>query len=422
MLLEIRLSNFFSIQDEVSLDFRAGNIKTAKARELSDNVFEWDGEQILKTVGMYGPNASGKSNIIKAIRFCCRMILDSHGHNEGTVFNFVPFKFGGENTPSSFLIRFVLDEIEYEYSFQLTRTNIVGESLFHYPNGRRARVFVRDEKAGSTKAERYQFGDTIRKPLDVAENTSDKTLYLSRASQMDRELLKQIYHFFNERFLLGLVPLSSMRADELFKKNKELIVRALQMSDSDIVDVRSIHEKIDGTSFRFDVETGSSESFKHPIQRVRFETVHKHSPYHVFDLDSEESEGTRKLFHLLLRLVDVVKGDKVLMLDEFDSSLHQRIAEFVVSMVHASSCAQLLFTTHNTSLINLNKMRRDQIVFVNKNESGATEVYSLFDYKDFREHMDAEKGYRMGRFDAVPFVEDSSESLHQLVHPIAGDA
>lgn len=421
MLLKIRLSNFYSIQDEVSLDFRAGNIKTAKARELSENVFEWDGEEILKTVGMYGPNASGKSNIIKTIRFCCRMILDSHGHNEGTVFNFKSFKFGKEEAVSSFLIRFVLDEIEYEYSFQLTRTNIIGESLFHYPNGRRARVFVRDETTGSTKSGRYQFGDAIRKPLDVAENTSDKTLYLSRASQMDRELPKKIYRFFNECFLLGLVSPSSMRANELFTKNKPLIVKALQMSDSDIVDVRSIHEKIDGQSIRFDFENGSSESFKQPLERVRFETFHKHSPNHVFDLETEESEGTRKLFHMLLRLIDVVQGDKALMLDEFDSSLHQRIAEFVVSLVHASTNAQLLFTTHNTSLIELNKMRRDQIVFVNKNEFGATEVYSLFDYKDFRENMDAEKGYRMGRFDAIPIVEDSSESLHQLVHQISGE-
>mgnify|MGYP003499233179 FL=1 len=92
-LLAIELENFFSIKNKIRLDFRAGNIHTAAAKMLSDNVFEWNGQKILKTVGLFGPNAAGKSNIMKAINFCCRMILDSHAHNQGIVFNFKPFKF-----------------------------------------------------------------------------------------------------------------------------------------------------------------------------------------------------------------------------------------------------------------------------------------------------------------------------------------
>lgn len=129
MILKIEFENFFSIKDRVRIDFRAANINTALARELGHNVMVWNGVPILKSVGLFGPNASGKSNVMKAINFCCRMILDSHLYNEGTVFNFEPFKFDGwQDKPSKFLIDFVCDNIEYEYSFELTKERILSEA------------------------------------------------------------------------------------------------------------------------------------------------------------------------------------------------------------------------------------------------------------------------------------------------------
>ncbi len=114
MILKIEFENFFSIKDRVRIDFRAANINTALTRELRHNVIDWNGVPVLKSVGLFGPNASGKSNILKTINFCCRMILESHLHNEGAVFNFEPFKFDGwQEKPSSFLIDFVCDNIEY---------------------------------------------------------------------------------------------------------------------------------------------------------------------------------------------------------------------------------------------------------------------------------------------------------------------
>src|SRR5574344_435268 len=134
MLLKIELENFFSIKDKISIDFRAGKINTNQARELQDNVIEWNGIKVLKSIGLFGPNASGKSNIIKAVSFWCRMILGSHNHKEGETFNFRPFKFDGyADKPSSFLIDFVCENIEYEYSFTLTQNKIIKESLFYYP-------------------------------------------------------------------------------------------------------------------------------------------------------------------------------------------------------------------------------------------------------------------------------------------------
>ena len=114
MLLKIELENFFSIKNRVCLDFVAAKSNTKQARELSYNVIDWKGTKVLKTIGLFGPNASGKSNILKAINFCCRMILESHQNNEGVVFNFMPFKFDGyDKKPSEFFIDFVCNEEEY---------------------------------------------------------------------------------------------------------------------------------------------------------------------------------------------------------------------------------------------------------------------------------------------------------------------
>ena len=112
MLLKIELSNFFSIKETVCIDFRAANINTSRAKELAYNVIDWNGTKVLKSVGLFGPNASGKSNIIRAINFCCRMIFQSDQHNEGVVFNFKPFKFDGyQDKPSRFYINFVCEDI-----------------------------------------------------------------------------------------------------------------------------------------------------------------------------------------------------------------------------------------------------------------------------------------------------------------------
>ncbi len=180
MILEIRVSNFFSIKEEIVLDLTAGNSQSKKTQELNQNIIRFKDTTVLKTVALYGANASGKSSIIKAIRFCCGMVFESHIHNENTVFRFQPFKFEGyKNKPSTFLIRFVSNNVEYEYSYSLTTTEILKEELYFYPNNRRAKIFTRDETIRGTKAEKYSFGTFIKRPLDVAENTSNKTLYVT---------------------------------------------------------------------------------------------------------------------------------------------------------------------------------------------------------------------------------------------------
>ena len=405
MILKIEFENFFSIRDRIRIDFRAANINTALARELGHNVLKWNGVPVLKSVGLFGPNASGKSNILKAINFCCRMILDSHLNNEGVVFNFEPFKFDGyQGKSSKFLIDFVCNNVEYEYSYELTKNRILSESLYHYPVGRRAKIFVRDADG------KYSFGSGIfNKPTDVVLNTSDKNLFLSRASSMNRELAQKLYRYFQNQFLLGLVNVNEMMVLESFNSFKKVILKALEICDTDITDIEARKEQV----FAPAAVLGQIEVKL--VDVLKFKTFHRNQKDVMFDMDMEESDGTRKLFQILLRLLDVVKNRKGIMLDEFDMGLHTRLADFILDLIHASEGSQLLFSSHNTNLIDVKRLRRDQIVFVNKTEDGATEVYSLYDFKDFRENMDAEKGYIQGRFDAVPYVDSSVDSIKQLL-------
>lgn len=408
MLVKIELENFFSIRDRICIDFRAGNTKTAQSKKLADNVIEWKGLKLLKSIGLFGANASGKSNILKAINFCCRMVLESHQHNENSVFNYAPFKFEGcPEKPSSFLIDFICEDVEYEYSFSLLQSKIISESLFYYPNDRRARIF---ERGGSE----YKFAEgVLARPNDIVLNTSEKNLFLSRASSMNRELPQKLYRYFWSTFMLGFVDLADQSIETYFDSSKNLILAALQQCDSDICDIQKKHELVPVAM------PSPGNPFGMPSQivnrdMVRFLTYHKVSPEILFDMN-EESAGTRRLFGILLRMIDVVKNNKSVMLDEFDTSLHSSISEFVLDLIHASKNSQLLFSTHNLSLINMSRFRKDQIVFVTKNEFGATEVQSLYDYKDFRENMDAEKAYRQGRFDAIPIVTSSVESLKRML-------
>ena len=407
MILKIEFGNFFSIRDKIRIDFRAANINTTLARELRHNVMDWNGVPVLKTIGLFGPNASGKSNIVKAIHFCCRMILDSHLYNEGTVFNFEPFKFDGwQEKPSCFLIDFVCDNVEYEYSFELTKTKILSESLYHYPFGRRAKIFVRNADG------KYSFGTgVISKPADVALNTSDKNLFLSRASSMNRETAQTLYRYFMNQFLLGLVNVNDLVVLDGFNTYKNVILKALEVCDTDITDIEVRKEQMSATV----VVPGQADMAFKFVDVLKFKTFHRDNKEVMFDLDLEESSGTRKLFQILIRLLDVVKNKKGIMMDEFDMGLHTRLADFILDLIHASERSQLLFSSHNTNLIDVKRLRRDQIVFVNKTEDGATEIYSLYDFKDFRENMDAEKGYMQGRFDAVPYVDSSVESIKQLL-------
>ena len=379
MVLEIRLSNMFSFRDEVTLDLQAAKIQTKKARELEGNLFSVDGEQMLKSVALFGANASGKSNVIKAIRACVNMVRSSHNYNVDTRFAISPFKFEDyANKPSSFYIRFLLNGVEYEYSFSFMHDEIITETLYYYPNGRKSLVFSRDESRGTEKKDIYEFKTVIKRPFDVADNTSKKTLYISRACQMDREIAQKIFLFFCNDIVLDYQVANIDSLDNLFKERKEQMLEVLRTADSDIIDFK--------------------------IQNNAITTFHRTNPSVAFDFETEESEGTMTLFRMMVRMIGIIHEGKMLLVDEIDNSLHTQLVEFVIGMFNHSDHAQLIYTTHNTHLLNTDFQRRDQVYFVNKREDGSSDLYSLFDFKDFRDTLDMEKAYLQGRFDAIPYI------------------
>ena len=379
MVLEIRLSNMFSFRDEVTLDLQAAKIQTKKARELEGNLFSVDGEQMLKSVALFGANASGKSNVIKAIRACVNMVRSSHNYNVDTRFAISPFKFEDyANKQSSFYIRFLLNGVEYEYSFSFMHDEIITETLYYYPNGRKSLVFSRDESRGTEKKDIYEFKTVIKRPFDVADNTSKKTLYISRASQMDREIAQKIFLFFCNDIVLDYQVANIDSLDNLFKERKEKMLEVLRTADSDIIDFK--------------------------IQNNAITTFHRTNPSVAFDFETEESEGTKTLFRMMVRMIGIIHEGKMLLVDEIDNSLHTQLVEFVIGMFNHSDHAQLIYTTHNTHLLNTDFQRRDQVYFVNKREDGSSDLYSLFDFKDFRDTLDMEKAYLQGRFDAIPYI------------------
>lgn len=414
MILKIELENFFSIRDRVCIDFRAGNINTEQSRKLADNVIVWKSIKILKSIGLFGPNASGKTSILKAINFCQMLIRRSQRYGGDDVFRYEPFKFGGHDRPSVFLIDFVLDDTEYEYSFSLLHSEIIAESLYHYPNNRRARIFVR-------RGNDYRFSEgVLPRPKDVELNTGSKNLFLSQAASMNRELAQKLCRYFSVPWMRWgqesiFPPWRRPGFEKLFDDNKRLIVAALAASDSDIYDIEKYRDIISPEELQID--RTADDIMRRDVSMFRmckFRTYHRIDGRIPFDLE-EESLGTRKLFALLAVLIDAAKNRRSIVLDEFDSSLHANIAEFVLDIVNASSQSQLLFTSHNLSLINADRLRKDQIVFVSKNnKSGATEISSLYDYSDFRGGMNAEKAYRQGRFDAVPVVTLSVKDIKRL--------
>ena len=381
MVLEIRLSNMFSFRDEVTLDLQAAKIQTKKARELEGNLFSVDGEQMLKSVALFGANASGKSNVIKAIRACVNMVRSSHNYNVDTRFAISPFKFEDyANKPSSFYIRFLLNGVEYEYSFSFMHDEIITETLYYYPNGRKSLVFRRDESRGTEKKDIYEFKTVIKRPFDVADNTSKKTLYISRASQMDREIAQKIFLFFCNDIVLDYQVANIDSLDNLFKERKEQMLEVLRTADSDIIDFK--------------------------IQNNAITTFHRTNPSVAFDFETEESEGTKTLFRMMVRMIGIIHEGKMLLVDEIDNSLHTQLVEFVIGMFNHSNHAQLIYTIHNTHLLNTDFQRRDQVYFVNKREDGSCDLYSLFDFKDFRDTLDMEKAYLQGRFDAIPTISN----------------
>lgn len=378
MIVCIKIKNFFSLRDETVLDFTADISSRRTTYELEENILDYNGDKFVNLIGLFGGNAAGKSNIIKAIDFCRGLILNSHLYGSNTHLDFEPFKFQTAQ-PSEFYINFVAAGVEYEYSFEISEGRILSESLFHYPNKRKARVFSRE------KTNLYSYGKgMISRPTEIEASTGPQTLFLSRGSSMNRSILQTVYRYFSDHVM---TEISSFNLGNLsrtcFELNRSLLLKAFEIGDSDIIDIRW-----DESS------TG----------KVKLLSYHQENPSIAFDFDKEESEGTKRLFFILMGLLNMRNTDCTVFLDEFDLKLHLLLARFVLDVVRTSKGMQMVFTSHNPTLIDTSRLRPEQIVFVTKRSDGSSEFIPLSDYKGIEEIPDIMKAYLQGRFDGVPYI------------------
>lgn len=385
MIINVRIKNFYSLRDESVLDFAYVPDRKKDAEGMA-SLLSFESDRFIKVIGLFGGNAAGKSNMIKAIDWCRSFVLNSHLKQSEEPLGYSPFKFCGDE-PSEFFIDFVTDGCEYEYSFALLDNKIVKEELYYYPKKRRARIFTRDSNG------EYVFGRGLGAGVgEVINSTSSQTLFLSQAASMNRAFARTVVRFFKDQIVIGLPEKSLMeRLEEKFSDYKTLLLRGLSVSDSDIVDI-DIEKDINGSS--------------------RLVTYHRANPKIKFDFHAEESDGTKRLVSLLILLLENIHKGATLMLDEFDLKLHLRLSEFLIDIVQMANNAynaQLVFTSHNSNLINLKQLRKEQIVLVTKQEDGSSEFSALCDFEGVNDKMDLQKAYLLGRFDGIPYTGNAAD-------------
>ena len=422
MLIEFRVKNFRSIRDEQVLSLAGSKDKT-----LMDTHAVNTGVPaipfILRSAVIYGANASGKSNLIKALQYMRGVVLESATVIQpGQTFGVQPFRLdkSSANETTEFEVTFLLGKVRYQYGFSMTPERIVGEHLLVYKSFKPQRWFERYFDVDSGK-DIYEFGSSLKGPKNLWEKaTRPNSLFLSMASQLNSEPLRVVFDWFssqlvifneaaklNQGFSIGMLGET---------KDKREICDFLTAADISINDIDIETRKVPGQTFHFDIAAGKTEVRQGEIeeQKIRFHHVTENGKA-IFDL-ADESSGTRNLFFLAGPVLDILSKGPTLVIDELDTSLHTLLVRELVELFHKPSVnvgnAQLLFSTHDTSLLDAPDLfRRDQVWLVEKNHDEATELVALSEYSP-RKNEALERGYLMGRYGGIPFIDHGEGLKH----------
>lgn len=407
MLIEFRVKNFRSFQGE-----QVFSLVASSQKQHQDNIFKVENENLtlLKSVAIYGANAAGKSNFIKAFAVMSEIVVKSAIVQRGEKLPILPFLLGQDkDNPTEFEISFIAQGIRYKYGFSTTQEQIIKEWLYAYPNGRIQQWFLRtyDEK---TQEYTYEDRNLIGEKKLWEKSTRENALFLSTAIQLNSEQLKPIFDWF---LLLGISRNSGDFANsfnitiDTFQKQPKELIDYLKSVDLDIENL-----KIEKQEFEPEVPSNipkeMREQFKQFAKTTRFkvQTTHINQQGNPIDFDIElESEGTQKFFTFLGPVLNTLKNGRILIIDELHNHLHPAMTRFIIELFHNDKIntknAQLIFTTHETSVLNKDIFRKDQIYFCEK-QNKATIIYSMSDFKGLRENIDYEKSYLLGRFGALP--------------------
>lgn len=406
MIIEFSVANFLSFKDKVTFSMLANS-----SDGLNDNYIEVNNRKILKTSAIYGANASGKTNLFKILTIVISMLRNSNYINVNSKLPIVPFNFDKDmaKKSSEFEIRFIASGVRYVYGFIADTTNVYEEYLYYYPNGRETKIFDR------TNINEYSFpqGDE-RRLKDIATKNTPNKFFIATATNWNYEKTEIPYRFLTEdiRTFNNLAALRDVSLREYLKDSKELkdfALEFLKKADFNIKDYKVLE-----TDVPEDVLAAIPDFIKIgmniPQKPKTFNAVFKHTGNDLELSYEEESMGTQIVFCFIPFIMDALNNKKVVVVDELDKSLHPYLVEMIVGMFNDpdinKSGAQLIFNTHDTNLLKLNILRRDQIWFTEKDDSnGISDLYPLSDFS-VRKTENVEKGYMLGRYGAVPFIKN----------------
>lgn len=421
MLIEFSVTNFKSIKKTQTLSLVA-----SPASELRDRNCITLSQQgvppLLRSVVIYGPNASGKTNIMEAVEFMDSFVRGSSKEGqEGEPVEVKPFLFdaGTQTEPSEFEVLFLQGGVRYQYGFSVNRSRVVHEWLIAYPEGRPQRWFEREFDVATDK-ESWHFGNKFKghKTL-LQETTRRNALFLSTAVQLNNEQLRPVYNWFKKELRIigvgGLAPTFSAKHCNT-ENGKKRILELLNAADLSISDINVEMKKFDDSHLPEDMPEIMKDMIRKEMDGKEMpEIKFLHTVSGSEDLVSldalDESVGTRRLFAFAGPWLDVLDNGRVLFVDELNNSMHPLMVHFLIGLINNplinKKNAQLIFSTHDTSMLDNELFRRDQIWFTEKDGTNATTLYPLTDFTP-RKGEALERGYLKGRYGALPYIGELS--------------
>jgi AAA15 family ATPase/GTPase len=427
MLIEFKVKNFRSIRDEQTLSL----VATKANKELPDCIIDkplkgMAGLQFLKGAALYGANASGKSNVLLALKYLADLVENSAtelkpGDSTGTE----PFKLDQNciTQPSEFEVTFETNDVRYLYGVALTPQRVVEEYLYAYPEGR---PNCWCHRSYNNEKEQYEWEKTagaFKHDLKLQGYTKENVLFLSQGADLNHQQLTKVYMWFKKelRFIslsaddFGFGPAyTAKQLDD--PVNKSRILNLLQSADFGVIEALSEEKELnlddlkDTLSSKLLEEISISDAGKKLYER-KINLVHQSASGEpvIMDFKKEESAGTRRFFSLIGPWLDILDNGYTVFIDEIDTSLHPLLVRDLLKLLFCSknnpNGAQIVFTTHNPVFLDLTLLRRDQIWFTEKDDAGATSLYPLTSYNE-RNQAAIAKRYLAGVYGGVPYLPE----------------
>ena len=414
MLVEFSVTNFKSIKDEAHLSLVAG-----PGNEHADSIITVENHaansarplRLLRSAAIYGANAAGKTNVIRALKTMHDIVLGSaRGLAELPV---TPFRFDPacEAQPTTFEVTCIADHVRYQYGFRATRSEVTDEWLYAWPSGR-LQVWFERRRGDAGDAPSWKLGGKLTGDREVWKRaTRPQALFLSTAVSLNSTQLRPVFDWFRKRLHIagvgGWPPTFTL---EYYDNNGASdVLSFLAAADLATADMRTVEHVISPDELPSDMLT------ENLVGRKIVDVFLKHQPRGAapeeLDLD-DESDGTQKMFALSGPWLDSLARGNVIVFDELHHNLHPALVRFLVNRFHDPktnpSGAQLVFATHDTSVLDRHLFRTEQIWFCERNDRLETRLFPLSDFRPRRGVENLERAYLAGRFGGVPYIRGSS--------------